>query len=324
MLFAKVLSSNEDRDRPWALVLECMALKKSSNESVFGKIRDELIKEEGYKDVHVQTEQLRRKYKWLKQEWRKINYKISNGSGLGAKDTELPRWYGLLDPIFTQGMDGMLTLSSKSDDICSGDSDMNSDNDSEKTESDIVNIKVIENRKRSRSISSVNSSSINERGSSDESDRDDDKPLRSDKEEKRDATQETSIKSHYISTRKRMPKTQTAAMWQIAQNMKECTEKQEKKSDERLTALLEAERKRDELFLNFQREQAKANRQHELMLAQLLVQSGVNHPHTSGFQVPPMSNPSPVGYQVSLASTVSGGPNPFIGSDDGLSTYQQF
>jgi len=36
--FAHVLASNEERDKPWALVLETMALKKSSNEKVFEKI----------------------------------------------------------------------------------------------------------------------------------------------------------------------------------------------------------------------------------------------------------------------------------------------
>ena len=36
--FAHVLASNEERDKPWALVLETMALKKSSNKKVFGKI----------------------------------------------------------------------------------------------------------------------------------------------------------------------------------------------------------------------------------------------------------------------------------------------
>lgn len=43
--FAHVLASNEERDKPWALALETMALKKSSNEKVFGKIRAELKEE---------------------------------------------------------------------------------------------------------------------------------------------------------------------------------------------------------------------------------------------------------------------------------------
>lgn len=34
-VFVSVLTSNEERDTPWALTLETMALKKSSNEAVF-------------------------------------------------------------------------------------------------------------------------------------------------------------------------------------------------------------------------------------------------------------------------------------------------
>ena len=42
------------------------------------------------------VDQLRAKYKWLKQEWKRINTKIKTGSGLGAKDTEVPTWYDVL------------------------------------------------------------------------------------------------------------------------------------------------------------------------------------------------------------------------------------
>ena len=52
-----------------------------------------------------------------------------------------------------------------------------------------------------------------------------------------------------------MPKTQTAAMWQIVKSMEDSTSKQKKKKgDKRLKVMLEVEKKRDELFLKFQRE----------------------------------------------------------------------
>ena len=41
-IFAAVLSSTESRDKPFALVLETMALKKTANESVFNNAREEL------------------------------------------------------------------------------------------------------------------------------------------------------------------------------------------------------------------------------------------------------------------------------------------
>ena len=40
-IFATILSSLEARDKPWAIVLETLALKKTANESIFTKILEE-------------------------------------------------------------------------------------------------------------------------------------------------------------------------------------------------------------------------------------------------------------------------------------------
>ena len=74
-------------------------------------------------------------------------------------------------------------------------------------------------------------------------------------------------------------------MWQMIQSIEQCSSQQEKNSDLRLATMLESERKRDELYLNFQREQAEANRRHELQMAQLLMQSG------AGQSLPSMALP---------------------------------
>ena len=83
-VFASVLSSNDKRDRLWALTLETMALKKTANENVFEKIREEfkdsLAGEEGSDVYPFSIDQLRRKYKWLKNEWKTINDKHQNQS----------------------------------------------------------------------------------------------------------------------------------------------------------------------------------------------------------------------------------------------------
>ena len=39
-IFAAVLLSTENRDKPFAFVLETMALKKTANESVFNNVRE--------------------------------------------------------------------------------------------------------------------------------------------------------------------------------------------------------------------------------------------------------------------------------------------
>ena len=93
----------EGRDKPWALILETLTLKKTANESIFRKILEEfddaLGKEGKDENYRLNLSQLRAKYKWLKKEWRTINMQIKTGSGLGAKDTEVPSWYDLLDPL---------------------------------------------------------------------------------------------------------------------------------------------------------------------------------------------------------------------------------
>lgn len=43
-------------------------------------------------------------------------------------------------------------------------------------------------------------------------------------------------------------------MWQIEKILEDSTSKQEKESDERLKVMWEVEKKRDDLFLKFQRE----------------------------------------------------------------------
>ncbi|XP_068739215.1 uncharacterized protein [Montipora capricornis] len=128
-IFATVFSCLEGRDKPWALVLETLALKKSANESVFRKILEEfedaLEKEGKYvedENYLFTVDQLRVNYKWLKHEWKRINTKIKTGSGQGAKDTELPTWSDVLDPLFSESCDNM-SVSSKASDKRDSDED---------------------------------------------------------------------------------------------------------------------------------------------------------------------------------------------------------
>ena len=65
-----VLASTESRDKPFALVLETMALMKTANESVFNNVREEfkdMLLAEGInaasEDYSFTIDQLRQKYK---------------------------------------------------------------------------------------------------------------------------------------------------------------------------------------------------------------------------------------------------------------------
>ena len=87
------------------------------------------------------------------------------------------------------------------------------------------------------------------------------------------------------------PKSQSAAVMEMVTTMKEAADVKEKNNDQLLTTLLEAERKRDEMFLTFQREQAEANRKHDMLMAQILMQMN--------------RNPSPPNMYIPLSSTTS-------------------
>ena len=66
----------------------------------------------------------------------------------------------------------------------------------------------------------------------------------------------------------------------MAQIIKESASQQENNSDQRLLTLVEAERKRDEIMLCFQWEEADANRKHEILMAQLMMQMNQGSAYT--------------------------------------------
>jgi len=284
-LFATVLSSLEGRDKPWALILETLALKKTANESIFREILEEfddlLAKEGKDENYRFNVAQLRVKYKWFKKEWRRINAQIKTGRGLEEKDTEAPSWYDLLDPLFSESVDDMLSVSGKASDLHGSDQDSSDDSSIDEECQSIAsghsNSGSVDNLTlRKPSLTPVptpdDGDLVEEGGSVDKGDNDNEclPP-------KRKVKKETVVK--VASKNKKQPKTQTVAMWQMVQSIERCSTQQEKKnSDERLDALLEAERKRDEIFLNFQREQAEANRRHELQIAQLLMSAAGQSP----------------------------------------------
>ena len=83
-------------------------------------------------------------------------------------------------------------------------------------------------------------------------------------------------------------------MSDMLQTLKEGSAIQEKNSDRRLQVLLDAERKRDEMYIMYQREQAEANRKHELMMLRMLMSTGspyhspVNLYHGQGLPSKPL------------------------------------
>ncbi len=132
-LFAEVLAEPENA---FASTLEKLALKKSSNNELYEYIGNEFkeklktpdfrsrnaehVKNNENKKLDTSVDALRSKYKWLKNQWTAKTDRAKNGSGLDP-DKE-PKWYQLLNPIFSESHTP-LNLSSSGKDAYSDSSD---------------------------------------------------------------------------------------------------------------------------------------------------------------------------------------------------------
>ena len=95
-------------------------------------------------------------------------------------------------------------------------------------------------------------------------------------------------------------------MIQVAESIENNTEQKEANKDVRLQALLASEQKRDEMFYAYQREQAEANRKHEMMMAQILLEATSNARPQYDSYVPPASQVlSPTGTFTSWSNAYS-------------------
>jgi hypothetical protein len=248
---------------------------------LFRRIKEDFDITMGYLegDETFTIEKLRAKFKWFKKQWRMIDCKIKNGTGLGGKDTAVPSWYDIMNPHFCEAADDMTSVSSKASDIDttldSTDSE-NHFNPESSDEIDSLSDNSTSDKKRYKSAGNKRTLSTSSQGqSAGESETITDTieveqgEKNTDKSEKKSPTKKTKIRVHPKKLFSK-PRSQSEAMVQVAKSIESSTKEQEKNRDERLKILLDAERKRDELFYAHQREQAEANRRHEMLLAQLL------------------------------------------------------
>ena len=137
--FAYVLADDVNE---FALSLETLALKRSANIHIFEQIKEELEKhlhvqmaedaEESVpkkrlnKSIDTSVPKLRVKYKWLKDQRRKLTDIIKVGSGKLPID-EL-EWFKILDPVFSE-THTKLKIATKGTDIQSSESDSGSGTD---------------------------------------------------------------------------------------------------------------------------------------------------------------------------------------------------
>lgn len=293
----------------WLYQLEKYALKKQASEELFRQIREELKDVLGDKtsyDYKFTIEQVRAKLKWFKKEWRSIDNKIKCGSGLGGKDTKVPKWYDIMNPHFCDAVDDMTSLSCKADDL-------NLANESEEEDtgcySDVSSEgpSVVKSSKKPRLATTSSSVESDEEGtavtsvqsSSSQSGAepkqvDAEKDINKGKKLSKGKSPKKSTKIMLHSKRNSKPRSQSDAMIQVAKSIENSTRQQEENKDIRLQAFLASERKRDDMFFAYQREQAEANRKHEMMMAQILLQAtSTVRPQYANSCMPPASQPLP-------------------------------
>ncbi|KXJ14536.1 uncharacterized protein LOC110238760 [Exaiptasia diaphana] len=302
-LFAAVLSLKHCRNGEeisWSEELENLAVKKSSNEHVFKEVQEqlevELVKvDQSHRDPGEEATfsipQLRAKYKWMKREWKAVKNKIK--CGLLREDTKLPKWYKRLNHIFTIYVDMDRDEKDIRPSMVSENGSIHNEGCSVDETSDgcpatperswVVNI---DTRQPSVFVNSetaeINSKDEEElaNGSTELTQEEHDQPSEQ-HTNKRPYTAiaddiTTSANAKY---RKRDMHGRTVNTRELPNYSMECCRPScrcSSQSDsgrfvEVIKSILDAEERRERMFVDFQREQAQLNRQHELKIAQIFV-----------------------------------------------------
>ena len=186
-----------------------------------------------YNELDTGIDKLRVKYKALKQEWSRITDRIKNGSGL-SPDKE-PRWFKHLNPPFCEANETINLSSSAAD------------------------TSFVNERNESHDESEGSSYSKSENPAENSVDATQTDKNTSPPAQKKKIVVAPHKKSKQIRSNKQ-------ALTEIAHSLKSFSEPQNKRHQK----TLDEERRQEEKFLKFKREEAEKDRQHELRLAQVL------------------------------------------------------
>ena len=215
-----------------------LCTKKSANEELFHHIKLDFDISMGYEEGEetFSIEKLHAKFKWFKKQWRIIDNKIKNGSGLGAKDTAVPSWYDIMNPHFCEAADDMTLVSSKASNIDTTRDSMDSENHSNpesSDESDCFSDASSSNkshksagRKRTLSTSSQLGQSAGESDTTTNTNEVDQVRNGTDKSEKKSPTKTTKIRVHPKKLFSK-PRSQSKEMMQVAKSIESRSREQE-------------------------------------------------------------------------------------------------
>ena len=297
-LYAIILA---DEENCFASSLEKLALKKSANNKVYScikKVLDKALKSEdfaGKNEIHFKNkdgtiaqyepldtgiDKLRKKYANLKTGWRKITDRAKSGSGLSPKNE--PKWYYILNEIFSETNAELdLVTSGKDTSFSLGDHDnyiagLIEEAEQEKDEDD-------GSAGEERSDADVSDNPFESENEQDALD-----PGTSSRKRKASEIKKTVAAPH---AKHKVMRSQKQALSELAQSVQQMANAQLKKHRESI----ENDLKRDKMLLDFKREEAEKNREHELKMAQIFANALINRnaPPTPSFASPAALTPTP-------------------------------
>ena len=212
--------------------------------------------------LEIDVDKLRAKFKWLKEQWRRLSDRVKKKSGVSP--IEEPEWYQIINPIFSDTQ-GCLKPITQASEILSDESD-----DSDYSEDTSMSKESNKTDDNSENLSNI---------ADDESENASDVVDVSLTGLKRKSTA-SNLKVKPVKPKKRV-KTQSQAINELAKSFGSLGQVQEKRTE----MFLQAERERHSELLAYQKEQAELNRQHELRLAEMLMRYSM-HSHSQLGNVP--------------------------------------
>ena len=292
-LFAAVLTDDENC---FAANLERLAFKKSANNEVFlhvKKIFDRELKKDEFKikneesnftrrgvvfkydELDTSIDKIRRKYSTMKTEWRKLSERAKLGSGL-APEKE-PKWYQLVNVVFSETNE-ILNLADDAADL-SYLQDEESDVD---VEADNASFASEDGKKAEKSSKAVENSASDASDDEEESGPSQIKKAAGSGKRKGKVVAAPHLKRKVV-------RSQQHALSNLANSVDKMASIQLKKHKERLDYDL----KREEMYLQFKREEAEKNREHELKLAEMYARGAQQQQFPATFSSPPIPRYQP-------------------------------
>ena len=248
--FAKVLADNETA---FVVSLEKDALKKSANSEVFSQIKiafDRALRDPDFKkkneELHFKQkdgkilqysildtseDKLKKKYANLKASWNKISDRAKNESGLPP--IREPNWVHILDEIFAE-YNVELNLVSSAKDTSYLNSDWDEEFDQEEEEN----------------IDELNSDQLS------------DTELQAAQSSNTIAVKKTVTAPH---KKRKVVRSQQQTLSHLAASAEQLASSAAK--NQRL--IIEADLKGDKMFIDFKRDEAQKNREHDIQMAQI-------------------------------------------------------